>query len=212
MREWFKTNRREFPWRSGTQAWETFLAEMLLRRTRAEQVASLLATVVAAYPDPASMAEAPLDEIESVLRPGGLIGRATELQRCALIIERGFGGSVPTAIDDLLKLPGVGPYVASSVAAVLSGEHVILIDTNTVRVARRVAGIEVQARDVRRQKAVVGAVENLLGGPAPATSWWAVIDLAARICKPKTPQCGDCPISQWCVEGTSRLPPNPLNP
>ncbi len=204
LREWFKTNRREFPWRSGTQPWETFVAEMLLRRTRAEQVASLLPTVLAAYPCPTAMAEAQIEEIEAVLRPVGLRGRAAELQQCALIIERDFGGSVPAAIDDLLMLPGVGPYVASSVAAVLSSEHVILIDTNTVRVARRVGGIEVRARDVRRQKIIVEAIEGLLDGPAPARDWWAVIDLAARVCRPREPHCEDCPIIQWCAEGSDR--------
>ncbi len=204
LREWFPIHGREFPWRSGAQAWELFVAEVLLRRTRAEQVAGLLPTVIAAYPQPASMIEAHLDEVEAVLRPVGLRGRASELQQCALIIERDFAGSVPTAIDDLLTLPGVGPYVASSVAAVLSREQVILIDANTVRVARRVAGVEVQARDVRRQKAIVEAVEGLLGGSAPAEDWWAVIDLAARICTPRDPQCLECPISQWCAEGGSR--------
>lgn len=206
LQRWFRVHRREFSWRSGSPAWETFLAEMLLRRTKADQVARLLPTVVATYPNPASMAEAELSDLESVLRPVGLLRRAAELQQCAVMIELDFDGSVPQEIDDLLTLPGVGPYVASSIAAVLSSARVNLVDTNTIRVALRVAGLEIRARDVRRQKAVGAAIEDLLGGPAPAADWWSVIDLAASVCRPREPRCRECPISPWCAEAASRLP------
>lgn len=194
---------RKFPWRAGLGPWETFVAEMLLRRTRAQQVAQHLPTVLRRYPDPSALATAPVEDVELALRPFGLYWRARTLHAAATMMVRDFDRQVPTDLDELMSLPGVGPYVAAATLAAVTDADVCLVDTNTVRVASRVAGID-RAGDIRRRLDVRRAIADLLAGDAPARSWWAVLDLAASTCTPKLPACEACPLRRWCVTGQSR--------
>lgn len=156
--------------------------------------------VLATYPSPADMAHAPLSEVREVLRPFGLRWRADNLVEASQVIVERLGGRVPTEVNELLALPGVGPYVAAATAAATSEAKVVMVDTNTVRVASRVDGIT-RRGDIRRRPEVVYAVTNLLGGSASANDWWAVLDLAALICTVRNPDCQACPIQPDCATG-----------
>lgn len=173
---------------------------MLLRRTRADQVARHLPSVMQRFPTPQAMARARLATVERVLRPFGLVWRARNLRASAEMIVRDHHGLVPTDHDALLNLPGVGAYVAAAVVSVTDNRDVVLVDTNTVRVAKRVAGLQLRG-DVRRRADVRRAIETLIGGAAPASDWWGVIDLASAICRPTAPRCEDCPIASLCEQG-----------
>ena len=139
LAEWFEVKRRRFPWRDGLTPWGTLLAEMLLRRTRADQVARNLPAVLERYPGPHEVAQASPDELEEALRPFGLYWRARTVHQAAVKLVTDHSATVPSTVEELLTLPGVGPYVAASTAAALGNAAVILVDTNTVRVATRVA-------------------------------------------------------------------------
>jgi A/G-specific adenine glycosylase len=174
---------------------------MLLRRTRADQVARNLAAVLERYPGPTEMAAASLTEVEQALRPFGLYWRARTLHAAATKLSAEHASTIPSSADELMALPGVGPYVAAATLSALSHEDVILVDTNTVRVAARVADCY-RPGDIRRKREVQQAIRALFGGPAPAATWWAVLDLAATICLPREPVCSSCPIRDLCVTGS----------
>jgi A/G-specific adenine glycosylase len=200
LRSWFEHNGRIYPWRLGQSSWEMMLAEMLLRRTRADQVAAHFPRLLEQYPTPRAMAEASVDEVVVSLKPLGLVWRARNLHRCAAIISSEHDGAVPADRNALLELPGVGPYVADSIRAAGGAARVLLTDTNTVRVAARCQGIRLVG-DIRRRADVQSAISELLAGPASARDWWGVLDLAATICVPRTPRCAECPIQLFCVTG-----------
>lgn len=204
LRRWFADRQRAFSWRRTRDPWHTLVAETLLRRTRAGQVENRIAEVLARYPTPGSMAVTSLDEVRSDLRSFGLQWRADNLAATARIITDEHDGLVPTDIDSLLSLPGVGPYVASATSAAVEGTAVSLVDTNTVRVATRVKGIA-RSGDIRRHRDVSAAITELLGGAAPAKDWWAVLDLGALVCTPVEPRCEHCPIVPECVTGRHRV-------
>jgi A/G-specific adenine glycosylase len=111
---------------------------------------------------------------------------------------------VPLDLELLLCLPGVGPYIASATLAALTGRSVVLTDTNTVRVAKRVAGLNAQG-DIRRRNDVQAAIGSLMGGRTKATDWLAVIDLAATVCLVRDPRCAECPIHRLCAYGVASL-------
>jgi A/G-specific adenine glycosylase len=170
---------------------------MLLLRTRADQVAEHMPSIAKRFPSARAMASAQVAEVEDALKPLGLKWRARRLHEAATIIVISHGGRVPLGMNELLALPGVGPYIASSTHGALTGEKITLIDANTVRVASRVAGLRITG-DVRRRSDVRQAIDRLLGGAAAASDWLAVLDLAATICLPRTPTCSVCPISKGC--------------
>jgi len=209
LRGWFERSQRSFTWRRTRDPWHTLVAETLLRRTRAAQVEHRIAEVLAKYPTPGSLAQAPLDQVRSDLRPFGLVWRADNLAATAQVIAADHRGHVPTDIESLMSLPGVGPYVAAATSASVDGTAVSLVDTNTVRVATRVRGTY-RSGDIRRQPDVAVAIADLLGGDAPAKDWWAVLDLGALICTPRSPRCGECPIRAECVTGQEVAGPKAL--
>lgn len=200
LRKWFRRRSRTFPWRIYESPWHVLLAEMLLLRTRADIVAERIDLIIERFPTPAAMADHDVLAVEKLLRPFGLRWRARRLHELARRITIVHGGHVPLDLDALLDLPGVGPYVASATLSVLTGRAVLLTDTNTVRVAKRVAGLSPRGDD-RRRKNVQAAIASLMGGRTTAANWLAVIDLAATVCVPRDPRCSECPIQDLCTYG-----------
>lgn len=198
LETWAQVNMRDFPWRRSADPWEVLVAEVLLRRTRASQVASIHQTVIQALPSPAVTARKSVAAIRRLVASAGLLSRAEQISELAKAIVDRHGGLTPTTVDALLQLPGVGPYVAGAVAASV-GSSVVLIDANTVRVATRVAGLDPGPGDVRRRKDVVQAVQDLFGGPVDRDTWWATLDLAALVCTARTPSCDLCPLESGCT-------------
>jgi A/G-specific adenine glycosylase len=180
------------------------LAEMLLLRTRADVVARCIPAIIERFPTPKAMAGASGQDVEDSLRPLGLRWRAHRLHELAGVIVETYRGRVPLVYQDLIALPGVGPYVASATLSALTGSAVFLTDTNTVRVAKRVAGLRLEG-DVRRRKAVQAAIGLLLGGESVLVDWLAVVDLAATVCLPRRPHCEKCPICDLCRYGLQNL-------
>ena len=204
LTSWATQHGRHYRWRETRDPWALLLAEMLLRRTRADQVSTLYAAALRRFPDPLTMARSRPATVRSILATVGLTHRADQLRKTAQEIVRRHGGRVPSDVTTLMELPGVGPYVAGAVAVGTGRHDAVLVDTNTVRVATRFFGVELEARDMRRQKVVVQAVTGLFDGPAGRAAWWAVLDLAALVCLPKRPECGRCPLVATCQTARHR--------
>lgn len=203
LRRWFASQHRQFPWRQYYSPWHVLLAEMLLLRTRAEIVAKRIANVIERFPTPQSMANENPQQVQYALRAFGLRWRAQRLHELACVLVARYGGTVPTEFDELIQLPGVGPYVAGATVSALTGRSILLTDANTVRVATRVAGLKLRG-DVRRQRKVQLAISALFAGEARLGDWLAVLDLAASVCLPRNPACARCPIVRLCSYGLDR--------
>jgi A/G-specific adenine glycosylase len=198
--QWFAQKGRVFPWREYTSAWHVLLAEMLLLRTRADIVAKHIGALIQRFPTAEAMASEGLAAVEESLRPLGLRWRAHRLHELSRVIADSYGGRVPVERKALLDLPGVGPYVASATLSKLTGEKVLLTDTNTVRVARRAAGLRLEG-DIRRRNVVQKAIASLMNGPVGVVEWHAILDLGATVCVPRNPLCPECPIVSLCTFG-----------
>lgn len=198
LARWHRSNAASYSWRTTDDPWAIFLAEFLLRRTRAEQVEAVLVDLRRTYPSPAALATASVAAVREALRSAGLSHRVEQLHAAAKQIVACYEGAVPLSSSELQSLPGVGPYVSQAVSSRLSGEPVLLVDTNTVRVSTRVLGVEPRTKDPRREKQVVQAIADLFGGPDSIEVWWATIDLAHLVCRPRNPECGKCPLRGLC--------------
>ncbi len=136
----------------------------------------------------------------------GLGWRSESFLRTCKILEERFGGVVPSDTNSLMSLPGVGHYVAAAVRSFGFGKRAILVDTNTIRIAARVAGKPADPANHRSQ--YIHDLVRCLGPsglpPLPQDNY-ALLDLAALICLPRAPKCAECPISIECVTGRSVL-------
>ena len=199
---WGRANQRVFPWRHESDPFRVLVAEVLLQRSRGRTVAIVYKDLFARWPDAASLAGAALTEIEDVIRPLGLISRAKQLKRMAQQVVD-FGG-VPSSLQAMLQLSGVGRYSASATAASAFGKRLPTVDGTSARVYRRYFGLL-----ARRDAHVDDELWELARQVTPTRAvreWnWAVLDLAAAICLPKQPKCAECPLCADCTVGSARI-------
>ncbi len=201
---WGPRNCRDFPWRETNNPFHVLLAEMMLRRTNASQVTPVYMEMIRSYPDPKSLAMAPIQKIYKTLRPLGLEWRAKNIRQMAEVLTKCFKGIVPSAYQDLIKLPGVGDYVASAVCCFAFRKQLSIIDTNTVRVAGRYFGFLTHAES-RRRSLVREIIVAITSRRNTREFNYYFLDFAALVCKPNNPDCLICPLRNRCVFGHKRL-------
>lgn len=197
---WGEENLRNFPWRKTHDPYRIFVAEFLLQRTRAEQVVPVYGELVREYPGFAELARADPSRLLEIMRPLGLHRRARLLRDAARTIVERFGGRVPSSMEELTSIGGVGTYTAAAILAVLYDRPAPVVDTNTLRVLGRVFGLEVKESS-RKKRGYRELVKSLVPAGKARLFTYALLDLAATICTPRNPACDRCPLSRTCREG-----------
>ena len=200
---WWRQNRREFPWRRTRNPYRILLSEILLHRTRASQVVPVYLTLVDRYPTVRALAEADYRELLMLTKRLGLFWRTNLILTTARALVDG-GGRVPRRADRLQSLPGVGPYISSAVRIFAYGMNEVVIDTNTVRVISRLFGVTAK-ESTRRSKDFGRLADSLKNARYPRETNFALLDLAALICRPLSPKCSECPVSELCEYAKARI-------
>lgn len=130
----YREHRRDFPWRETTEPYHILVSEVMLQQTQTSRVKVKFREFVSAFPDFASLADAPLRRVLEVWQGMGYNRRAVSLKRTAETVVSEHGGVLPDTTSVLLKLPGIGPYTASAVCAFAFNKPTVLIETNIRRV------------------------------------------------------------------------------
>lgn len=176
------------------------MSELMLQQTQVPRVRVRWPQFLERFPTAASCAAAPLAEVVRAWEGLGYNRRAVNLHRCAALVVERHDGRLPDSLDELLALPGIGPYTARAVLVFAHDDDIGLIDTNAGRfVARALAGRSLTPREAQ----VVADA-----GVPPGDAWrWgsAVFDLGAAICLKRRPRCDDCPLREtgcrWAAAG-----------
>jgi A/G-specific adenine glycosylase len=194
--DWYDLEQRDLPWRrADVTPWQILVSEFMLQQTPVARVEPIWLDWVARWPTPSATAAA---SAADVLRAWGKLGyprRAKRLHECATVIAQQFDDVVPSDVETLLTLPGIGAYTARAVACFAYRQRVPVVDTNVRRVvARAVHGrAEAAASSSPRDLA---DVDMLLPNDADAPTFSAALmELGATICTVRSPKCGLCPLS-----------------
>ena len=176
------------------------LSEVMSHQTQVERVAPIWVEWMRRWPTPAAFAQAPTDE---VLRAWGSLGyprRALRLKGCAQVIVDKHAGAVPSDVDALLALPGIGDYTARAVACFAFGANVPVVDTNVRRVVARAQHGRPLAPPRKSELAEVEALLPAENGPEFSVG---LMELGALVCTAKQPACEACPVSrcEWVLAG-----------
>ena len=194
---WFKKHGRIFPWRQNHDPFKVLIAELMLRRTRAEQVEQVFQELFDRYPDARSLALGNSKDVESILHHLGLHWRTPSFQKVAGIIANNYSGTVPEEREELNRLPGVGAYVAGAVLSIAYNKREWIVDSNIVRVFKRYFGIDT-SKEGRRDRHVIEISKMYVSTRNPRAANLAIIDFAAIICVPRSPKHQECPIKKEC--------------
>jgi A/G-specific adenine glycosylase len=195
LSRWYEHAQRDLPWRRpGVTAWQILVSEFMLQQTPVARVEPIWLTWVARWPTPSATAAA---SAADVLRAWGKLGyprRAKRLHECAKVIAELFDDVVPSDVETLLTLPGIGAYTARAVACFAYQQRVPVVDTNVRRVvARAVHGrADAAASSPRDLDDVAALLPNDVRAPRFSV---ALMELGATVCTARAPRCGLCPLS-----------------
>lgn len=197
---WWKKNKRDFPWRHTKDPYSILIAEMFLRKTTAKQVEKIYSQFLSLYPDPNSLANADKNDLKELLKPLGMeYERGELLKRFGLYIKEKYDGKIPLEVEKLLELPGVGMYAANAVLSFTRSKEVPLLDTNFIRVIYRVFDIKSQKSRARDDRKIWEFAETLIPLGNSKNFNLAILDFAALVCRAKKPKCSECPIRNICL-------------
>ena len=173
---------------------QLLVATILSAQTTDVRVNTVTPTLFARWPHPEALAGADVAALEGVLRPTGFFRqKAKSVQGTARILLDEHGGEVPTAIEDLVKLPGVGRKTANVIRSVAFGLPGLPVDTHVLRLSIRL-GLTDETDPVK--------VEHALGALVPGRSWGLLSERlilhGRRVCDAKRPRCEDCVLNDFC--------------
>lgn len=198
LNSWFEENKRIFPWRIHPSAYRVWVSEVMLQQTRALVVIPYFELWMRIFPDVATLAKAPIEQVIKTWEGLGYYSRARNLHRGAQQIVRDFDGQIPSSTEDLLKIRGLGPYTVAAILSFGFHKRAAAVDGNVLRVMTRYAWIDQDILKVATKRKVTAFVEEFLDQEKPWVTAEALIELGATICMP-TPRCEVCPLQKGCV-------------
>ena len=219
--DWYDGNARTLPWRTSPQdkadglkpdPYEVWLSEIMLQQTTVATVIPYFEKFIAKWPTVTALADAELDDVLVDWAGLGYYARARNLYKCAQFVRDELDGVFPETSEELRKLPGIGPYTAAAIAAIVHDEAATVVDGNVERVMARLFNVDTPLPDVRPE--LRDLAEALTPSHRPGDYAQAVMDLGATICTPKALKCdGRCPWQDFCISakaGTSEELPKRL--
>ncbi len=195
---WYDRCARVLPWRGFHDAYRTWVSEAMLQQTRVETVLSYYPRFLERFPTLASLAEAPEADVLKAWEGLGYYSRARNLWKGAKQVMDQYGGVLPRDPQELRKICGIGPYSAGAIASIAFDVPVPAVDGNVIRVISRLYGIRTDALETETRRRIESLAAALVPADRPGDHNQAVMDLGATVCVPGTPDCGRCPLSDFC--------------
>src|SRR3954471_2594430 len=153
--EWQKKHgRHALPWQGTRDPYRVWLSEVMLQQTQVAVVLGYYARFLERFPDVATLAAAPLDDVFALWSGLGYYSRARNLHRCAQAVVAEHGGRFPGHSDQLVKLAGIGRATAAAVAGFCFGERVAILDGNVKRVLTRVLAFDGDLAEAAQERAL----------------------------------------------------------
>ncbi|MBN2668193.1 MAG: A/G-specific adenine glycosylase [Bacteroidales bacterium] len=196
---WFADNQRDLPWRKDNNPYFIWLSEVLLQQTQVVQGLPYFNKFVNKFPKVEDLANASEEEVLRLWQGLGYYSRARNLHFAAKTIAYDYEGVFPNTFQKIKQLKGIGDYTAAAIASIAFNESVPTIDGNVLRVISRLIDLELPVDTAEGLKAVRSTMEMLIDTQQPGTFNQAVMELGALICKPKNPDCVNCPIHVNCL-------------
>jgi len=203
---WYDQGGRTLPWRIRPEDRKTgqvadpyavWLSEIMLQQTTVPHATPYWEKFLAEFPTVTDLANADRNRVLTLWAGLGYYARARNLHKCAQVIRDEYEGAFPQTEAELLKLPGIGPYTAATVAAICFDEATNIVDGNVERVVSRIFKIDAllpKARPEYRRMAGTLAPQKRAGDYGQA-----LMDLGATICTPRSPKCDICPWDSYCA-------------
>lgn len=201
--QWYNANKRTLPWRDTGNPYDVWLSEIMLQQTRIEAVREKYILIHNTLPDIASLAACDEQTLLRLWEGLGYYSRARNLHRCAITLMEQYGGKLPADYEQLLKLPGIGPYTAGAISSIAFGIPVPAVDGNVMRVIARLFEITEDVRNPSTKTMIEEMISSLFTTVHDAhfvSSFnQGIMELGETVCLPNgEPHCYKCPLQHYC--------------
>lgn len=199
LSQWYKKFSRPLPWRKTHDPYRIWVSEVMLQQTQVETVLGYYDRFLEKFPTLESLAKSKEQEVLTLWSGLGYYRRAKNLRLGAQYLHQ-CNGSFPKTREEILKVPGIGPYTAGAILSIAFDLPEPLVDGNVNRVFARYFGVSEPIQDSKTQKFFwEKADEWVKQADSPRIHNQAVMELGSLVCKKGTPLCHKCPISKSCV-------------
>jgi A/G-specific adenine glycosylase len=197
---WYDNHKRVLPWRKKIsqvkREYYTLVSEFMLQQTQVITVIPYFDNFIKDIPNLNSLARINESKLLKYWEGLGYYSRVKNLRKTAKIIEKNFEGRLPSTINELKLLPGIGEYTANAIMAIAFNKPYIPLDGNIERLIKRLLNLksvnEISKENLTQQK-------KIFGTSIRASDYaQALMELGAIICKPKNPLCTQCPLVASC--------------
>jgi A/G-specific adenine glycosylase len=196
---WYRSQRRDLPWRRTRDPYHIWLSEIMLQQTQVVTVIPYYLRFIERYPNVEMLAASEPDELLALWQGLGYYARARNLRRAAQMICKQHQGRLPATRRELLALPGIGEYTAAAILSISFGQDIAAIDGNVKRVLARLYDLDLDIESPAARRWLAEASTALLPAGQASDYNQAMMELGATVCLPRSPACDVCPLSDVCL-------------
>lgn len=197
---WYLRVKRDLPWRHTHDSYAIWISEIMLQQTRVETVMDYYRAFMYQLPTIKDLANVPEDQLLKLWEGLGYYSRARNLQKTAKIIVNNGLNELPHTKDELLDLPGIGPYTAGAILSIAYHQNEPAIDGNVMRVLSRVYEEKRDIKDVKVRLHYERKLKKYMAPSQTSDFTQSFIELGALVCIPHgEPLCDDCPLQNCCL-------------
>jgi A/G-specific adenine glycosylase len=199
LRWYDRFGRHDLPWQQQRTPYRVWIAEVMLQQTQVATVIPYYQRFMQTFPDIASLADAPLDQVLERWAGLGYYSRARNLHTAACLIAAEYDGQFPRNFDDVMALPGIGRSTAGAILAQALDQRHAILDGNVKRVLCRYHAVAGWPGKTAVQKQLWQFAERHTPAMRVAEYTQAIMDLGATLCTRSSPRCGYCPLQTDCA-------------
>ena len=193
-----RAGRHELPWQLERTPYRVWISEIMLQQTQVATVIPYYQRFMARFPEPRTLADAPIDEVLHLWSGLGYYARARNLHRAAVCVRDEHGGQFPTTFAAIAALPGIGRSTAGAILALAHGARFPILDGNARRVLARYFGVAGAPSERSATQRLWMLAERCTPERQVQAYTQAIMDLGATLCVRRKPLCVSCPLARGC--------------
>ena len=196
---WYASSKRDLPWRKTKDPYKIWVSEIILQQTRIDQGTPYYLRFLDRFPTVIHLAEASIEEVLLVWQGLGYYSRARNMHAAANQVVQAFNATFPSSYADLIQLKGIGKYTAAAISSITVSEKKAVVDGNVIRLISRLWGITDPVDQAKALAQIEAVASSLIRDHDSGTVNQAMMEFGALVCVPRSPNCGQCVLSDRCV-------------
>ena len=205
LENWYAQNKRDLVFRKDQDPYHIWVSEVMAQQTQIVTMTPYYISWIEQFPSIEALANASMEQVLMLWHGLGYYSRARNLKKGAEYIMEYDGGTMPSTYEQLIQIPGIGPYIGAAISSIAYDQPITPIDGNVNRVVARFLTMVQPLGSAEFKKEVVKTTDQWMVLAKPRIFAQALMELGALVCTPKNPKCDQCPLNKWCRGQTNPL-------